>query len=90
MKEAHIFTVTKFFFVVLYSENVRRPLKENFGMVCPKICLQNPYPNPYPKKFFCIRIRKKVFGSATLGRGGDRRLNAQRLVTTKAYRNRAR
>jgi hypothetical protein len=35
----------------LYSENVRRLLKENFGMVCPKI-------------YVCqirIRIRKKKF-----------------------------
>jgi hypothetical protein len=30
LKEAHIFTLTKFFFAVLYSENVRRPLKEWF------------------------------------------------------------
>jgi hypothetical protein len=29
-KEAHSFTVTKFFSVGLYSENVRRPLKEWF------------------------------------------------------------
>jgi hypothetical protein len=46
-------------------KNVRRPFKENFGMVCPKIyrCLQNPYPNPYPnpKKNFEDPNPKKSF-----------------------------
>jgi hypothetical protein len=74
-KKAHIFTVAKFFFVVLFSENVRRPLEENFGMVCPKIqymyaesvSVSESVPIHESKKFLCgSESEKKVFGSATL------------------------
>jgi hypothetical protein len=56
MKRRTYFHSYEIFLQILYSENVRRPLKENFGMICSglfqNICLQNPYPNPYlnPKK----------------------------------------
>jgi hypothetical protein len=64
---------TKFFFVELYSENVRRPLKENFGewfvpkYVSAESVSEKLFCEFVSEKIFCgSESEKKVFGSATL------------------------
>jgi hypothetical protein len=69
-KEAHIFTVTKFFFVVLYSENVRRPWKEWFVpkyISAESVSESVSESESESEKNFCgSESEKKVFASTTL------------------------